>query len=1190
MGLISYIKERYYNYKLDKADQLMSDNRSSEAEQIYVDLLDKQPLAATRLADYYFSLAKKADVKDIQALFKKIIGLEEEAKDVYDSSSYNVSLKEITNYILKRAESLFSSGSFENSCALLKVLNDSRYKTEKSLDLYCESRINQALQVVLKTKVCDSTFAYSLSILQAEWNRGRRISKVVDVVKESIIELIKQKRFYASNEILAITGEKQDESFILDNAAHIVNGKDSEAKSNELKKTVSTFGKSIVLRKDLSVEESVSLFESCWNFSKDVSVLMDILNNAKPETTKVVLKESIFKNPKLFFENKNLLEEFSVWLSKDANPESSLKDLEQLQLLGYNIEKLYVERLHDWLKTLHVDCKIVLLNHAQALFPNSATVIEDKLDCAKEYESKKENDKAISVADSIIQKCTPAYTIKTKALFNKAEIEKNAEEKEALLIQASDTISHVSKNGDLILKNKINDTLVDVANQYYATKQHNRAYTILNGLGGKGVKKAISSILIHRETEIKAITIASDKLVASNNAIKEVDGYGNDDIKQNPVYHNIWDIKIASVLECLEKTNNSDAVAELERTINEIESAGFDSMAVVAKKKLVIAELIKRKYLIARDLELAKELVKAANLYKDISKLEAKRNPTMSALRFIICKLKMQDNQDILGHKDMIYNLLRKAAAAFSAEKDDIAYRFALILLKSGEDKEALSVLNEFLPSEEHLKKACEQGDMIKAQEKLEDFNNKLDAVKNKTLSSDDAVFFINHMLEYADVIKPILDIPRSTLVKYRNKLKNYAIFKLFDEGRYNVAFEKMLKEHPDYLEDLSSLRNIALTCLYMAEFKQITSKNYKEVIAVWLTAIYQERLFIKSLDYTSWDDQYTFSLYDAYGHFNEFDYDDLPDNVNFDDSDDGNLVSIKDVQRSLLDRFEAAISEEQIYHDFYTTQKDAMDEFIALNLDEKCKLVAPYIAKNNEDIFDGITSALEQDREQEYDNWEDVLRVGSLYQMPQAIYVDYSNAKLFFDECMTALTTLDSTKFNSSRISLIKKFYKLNSAIVSNANSKISALTSQNKTEFKKNFKFYFVVCGCIKDKTLSFIFSNYIMSYVVGEVNGKKMKIAEASEYILSAYTLDPTNARVKEKLKTLLRCYVETLVPNVIVQLITFFQRFRREILLSIILYIQNTRMLRYLMISIRLLKVFKESLHLQRQLLKKCTRCM
>ena len=49
-------------------------------------------------------------------------------------------------------------------------------------------------------------------------------------------------------------------------------------------------------------------------------------------------------------------------------------------------------------------------------------------------------------------------------------------------------------------------------------------------------------------------------------------------------------------------------------------------------------------------------------------------------------------------------------------------------------------------------------------------------------------------MLDYAEEIKPVLEISRPVLSRYRNKIKNYAISKLFDEGKYNVAFEKLKK------------------------------------------------------------------------------------------------------------------------------------------------------------------------------------------------------------------------------------------------------------------------------------------------------------------------------------------------------------------------------------------------------------
>lgn len=39
-------------------------------------------------------------------------------------------------------------------------------------------------------------------------------------------------------------------------------------------------------------------------------------------------------------------------------------------------------------------------------------------------------------------------------------------------------------------------------------------------------------------------------------------------------------------------------------------------------------------------------------------------------------------------------------------------------------------------------------------------------------MSSDDAIYFINHMLDYAEEIKPVLEISRPVLVDTVTKLK----------------------------------------------------------------------------------------------------------------------------------------------------------------------------------------------------------------------------------------------------------------------------------------------------------------------------------------------------------------------------------------------------------------------------------
>jgi hypothetical protein len=328
-----------------------------------------------------------------------------------------------------------------------------------------------------------------------------------------------------------------------------------------------------------------------------------------------------------------------------------------------------------------------------------------------------------------------------------------------------------------------------------------------------------------------------------------------------------------------------------------------------------------------------------------------------------------------------------------------------------------------------------------------------------------------------------------------------------------------MIKEHSNYLEDLTALRNIALICLNIVESKQLKKSNYQEVISVWLTAIYQEKLFVKSLDYTSWDNQYKFTLQNAYGHFEEYEYDDLPDNVNFDEPEENSIISIREVQRALLDRFEAAITDNQTYHEFYTAQKDAMDALIALNLDEKCTLVAPFLANKDENIFDEISTAFNSELDGHYGNWEDVLSVGALYQLSGSVYSNYSAAKDLFMSLKDAIASKNNVRlFTPSNVDKIKEFNNMYSSFTSLVGSKVAALKSDDRTTFKSNFDFYINVCASIKDSAISFTFSNYVMHYIVGEVNNGKMKNAEAAKFILSVFMLDTSNARVKDNLTTL------------------------------------------------------------------------
>lgn len=1122
MGLISYFRNLYYENRLKKADNLLNEGRASEAESYYLYLLDKHPQAASRLADYYFSLSSEKNVKNDVALFRKSVDLISNSGGVCDIASYENILKKHIDYISERAKKCFSTGRFEDCVSLTSVLRETQRATIDITTLHSESKLRLLYKEIDSVRVTNDSFNTLVNAFKTEWNVCKGTQRAKDSALEFCKNLEESKRHYASIQFLSVIYENPFAEQCLNNAVCIVYGHDSEITPNIVKSVVSSYGQNIILRDGITNDAAVSLSDACWNQSGDVKVIMDVLNSVKESTLKDAFVNNILTNHSKYLTSANLFVEFTKWLYNAFDNGKSLQLFEQIHTLGYDVENYYTQKVHEIISNMPYENRLSYLDYAQKLFPASSVIIEDKLICAQKYLENKKDEEAIKVSDSIFEKSEKAHLVKAHALCNLAKKESNVDTKIEFLNQSQAILNSYKGPERKKIEAIVIEGLIQAGILLYENSNKEKAYSILHGLAENGSEEAIFTIADCRLKENLSIPSNEEKYKHSTDAINEIRKFGIDSVSRDPKFLSLWDERINSLIINSKLLDNKSAVDVFEAILKEISSAGFNPDVRKTKYASIVKHLIERKYLIAREQELAGDLTAASLLYREINILEAKRTPTLAALRFTLCKLKMQNVSDALEHRDNIYTLLRKAAAAYKSEKEDIAYRFALILLKSGEDKEALSVLNEFLPNEEYLKKACEQGAIIKALAKLEDFNNKLDSVKNKALSANDTVYFINHMLEYAEVIKPVLDLPRATLTKYRNKLKNYAIFKLFDEERFDVAFEKMVKEHKDYLDDYTALRNIALVCLNMAEAKQITTGNYQDVISIWLTAIYQEKLFVKSLDYTSWDDPFTFSLYDAYGHFDEDSIGALPDNVNFDNSSDDSVVLIKEVQRTLLDRFEAAISDNQQYHEFFTSQKDAMDSFIALNLDDKCRLVAPYLAHKDEDLFQDISSALEKDRKQEYDNWENLLSVGALYQMPQAIYTDYSKAKSYYDDCIISIDSVDSKgvgrAFVFTRIDLIKHFDKLLSALKSYANSKISSLSAKDKSEFKHNYNFYLIVCSALKDNTLSFVFSNYVMRYIVNEVNANSMKMSEAADYILSIYALDKNNSKVKENLTDL------------------------------------------------------------------------
>lgn len=342
----------------------------------------------------------------------------------------------------------------------------------------------------------------------------------------------------------------------------------------------------------------------------------------------------------------------------------------------------------------------------------------------------------------------------------------------------------------------------------------------------------------------------------------------------------------------------------------------------------------------------------------------------------------------------------------------------------------------------------------------------------------------------------------------------------MFNEEQYDKVFDKLIAMYPAYIENDNQFRNVAIAALGVVESGKAKEKLLKYAISIWLSAIYTDRLFVKSLDYTSWDDDYTFTLQGSLGQTNDYDYDNLPDNINFDAPVDNHNISIKDVQVSLSSRMETYIRDNYPkYEQFFTDEKEALDNLMELNLDQTCITASPYLATQLSSVMKSIKEALDYDIAQGYDNEEDALKLGVKYGFTGGTYSSYKYAQQKVEHCKWALDqdiSLIRSAFDSlDNIIEYKKLYSFLKSFVSNRMNE----DIKSKMNYTKFIDVYEVVCRAFNETSLSLAFSNYLNGEIVQRLNEETMQLREGVKYMVRVYTIAPLSIQVKQNLEGML-----------------------------------------------------------------------
>lgn len=525
----------------------------------------------------------------------------------------------------------------------------------------------------------------------------------------------------------------------------------------------------------------------------------------------------------------------------------------------------------------------------------------------------------------------------------------------------------------------------------------------------------------------------------------------------------------------------------------------------------------------AKEYERDKIYDKAIENYKRIISVSGK-NFTDIRARILICKLK--DSQSLLDtDKDEIDSLL--STDKNKKYQKDLAYRWCIYLISQGLIEKAEEINVRILKTDSEIAQICKEERIERQQRILDELNQRISKLNQAELTAEEAIAFGQSLSRTLSDISLIVQVSTQKSNILKESIRLYAIEKFYQQGNYVQSINGLKVHDSTYLSDPIALRNIAIMSLNAAENGLLTETNYRELLAIWITTIYQQKIFIESLNYTSWDDPYTFTLESALGQL-DYNEEELPDNVNYETPSDNKIVSILEVQKTLLSRMETAIQDKPEYHRFFSSQLEAMDKLAEQELDEHCELVAPYMLEISNTYKRNVSKALEVEAERHYGNWEIILEIGCLYGLNNGDFNKYASA---MEALNTAIASIEhkqkiESSFSQIRISRIKEFNGLKNNLISSVTTAINNDIAQN-IEYHKFNSEYGVVVKNIGDDSLSFIFSNYINQQVVKALNDKTQTLSKGTPILFEIYNFCKCNPHLKRNLENI----IEALIHNYI-----------------------------------------------------------
>ncbi|MDG1245915.1 MAG: hypothetical protein P8N74_05420 [Polaribacter sp.] len=520
------------------------------------------------------------------------------------------------------------------------------------------------------------------------------------------------------------------------------------------------------------------------------------------------------------------------------------------------------------------------------------------------------------------------------------------------------------------------------------------------------------------------------------------------------------------------------------------------------------------------------DVIDAIQSYKTANDYAKKSNNSLvinnSTSRILICQLKISQSVSLVNSSE-----IKKSDKNYQKE---LYYLYAIHLLKNKEFSEAENIISQHLNFQSSdinkLKEIYKTEKSNNAVKTVSEINTSIDKLYNNSLATEELKSFYDSLDDVSNELSDVESKLSEQITAIKPTLFNRLLTQYIEIEQYDKAINIIYK-YPKFWESSELLKNLGICCYGATSKGLMTERNYKDVVSGWLTSVFSDKVILKSLDATTWDDNYTFSLVEAIGS-NYSSYEVIPDNVNYDEVSALN-ISIGDTQKELLQQFETIIHKEiqdtslsTLINDFYDKEKKAIKKIIT-QIENDIFFATPYFAISN-GLNNEIISELDNDYHT-YSN-EDALEAGLPYikNSKSTVVYQYFFANDLIEKVKSAIGNENSSTIKKLNTKKNKKWIEKFDSISSSVEDNLFNSVSNKISEDDENVKLISIMEECIsfsnQNEKLKHQYSNYVASYCISQINENNIDNFKGLSLMKGAYLRSPNNPRIVKNFITLIR----------------------------------------------------------------------